>query len=270
MFFPKMRPADIAGQSLKLAATFLGVAMVTVDGAVFSGPLFRDGAKVFVLHAEQEGDGNAILRVLDIGDRAGSEVLDQKANIDYLMARIKDDAGALETLRSQNTDLREILKRQENDNAQLLELVKTANDNCDGYVAKLELMKAALNAANARSVDLNARAVDLNNSLTAINAERVELANSLAIAEGTIQRYTDIVGPLDPPARGINDEIAEQLKLMEAEEPPAPPPVVAGDITVSNAAPGSEDALESILREGSVQDYAFRRLMFLTRGEKSL
>ena len=263
MFFPKMRPAEIAGQSLKLAATFLGVAMVAVDGAVFSGPLFRDGAKVFVLHAEQEGDGNAILRVLDIGDRAGSEVLDQKANIDYLMARIKDDAGALDSLRSQNNDLREIPKRQENDNAQLLELVKTANDNCDAYVAKLDLMKAALDAANAR-------AVDLNNSLSAINAERVELANSLAIAEGTIQRYTDIVGPLDPPARGINDEIAEQLKLMEAEEPPAPPPVVAGDITVSNAAPGSEDALESILREGSIQDYAFRRLMFLTRGEKSL
>lgn len=267
MFFPKMKPGDIVGQSLKLAATFLGVAMVAIDGAVFSGPMFRDGQKVFVLHAEQESDGNAILRVLDIGDRAGSEILDNKAKVDYLMARITDDAAALESRRVRLAEMAETVKALESEKTDLSGRLKLALENCDKLTAmnsaidtewqrvmgeatdQLRLLRVSLESANQRVSDYNAE---------------------LVAANAVIERYIVAVGPLDPePSYGINDEIAEQLRLMEPEEPanlPEAPPVVEPGPAAFDA-PGL--AANTIIRQGSVQDDAFRRLMYLTRGDNS-
>lgn len=271
MFFPMMKPSEIAGQTLKFAAAFLGVAMVAVDGAVFSGPMFRDGQKVFVLHAEQESEGNAVLRVLDIGDRAASEILDNKAKVDYLMARINDDAAALESRRVRLLEMAETVKGLENDKVELLALVKTANDNCDNYARQNSALDAEWQRVMGEATD---QIRLLRVSLEMANQRVSDYNAELVAANAVIERYITAVGPLDPePSRGINDEIAEQMRLMEPEEPanlpdsPEPPPVVEPGPTAFDA-PGL--VANTIVREGSVQDEAFRRLMFLTRGDKVL
>jgi len=236
MFFPKLSPGQMVGQSLDIAATFLGVSMVQIGDAVFAGPLFRDGQNVFLLHSDQQGDGKTVcLRFIDIGDREGTRVLDHTAHIAALTERVIADKQLIAELRK----------------------------NCETLLEQHQI-ECNTGAAHA------ARADRLDRALTELNAERVEIVNRLAIAEAQVQRYADLVGPLDNAFPTINDEIAEQLTLMEAEnEPvaPVPPPVVEPGPAAYDA-PGL--AGETIAREGSVTDHAFRRLMFLTRGDDLL
>jgi len=53
MFLPAVKPSSVTHSTLRLLAQFLGVVMLSIDGVVFSGPLFRDGSKVYILHADQ-------------------------------------------------------------------------------------------------------------------------------------------------------------------------------------------------------------------------
>jgi len=248
MFFPKMAPSQIHGQSLDIAASFIGVAMVQIGDAVFSGPLFRDGDAVYLLHADQQPDGKTVsLRFVDIGDRATTRVLEHTQHIAALTERVIADKQVI-------ADLRASLKSYVSDQG-----------TKDREIADHLRAVAVLQNKNA---DLSGRLASLDLSLTAINAERVELQNRVSLLEGRIQQYVDVVGELEPPL-SINDEIAEQMRLMEPEEiNPAPPPVVTEPGPAAYDAPGLVG--ETIAREGSVVDNAFRRLMFLTRGDVSL
>ena len=247
MFFPKMAPSQIHGQSLDIAASFIGVAMVQIGDAVFSGPLFRDGDAVYLLHADQQPDGKTVsLRFVDIGDRATTRVLEHTQHIAALTERVIADKQVIADLRTK----------------------------CDNLLRENQELCNSGAASNAR-----ANSLDL--SLTAINAERVELQNRVAMLEGQIQQYVDAVGPLDS-RPSINDEIAEQMRLMEPEEiNPAPQPVVEPRNSLygkldgpAEPGPAAYDAPglvgETIARDGSVTDHAFRRLMFLTRGDDLL
>lgn len=238
MFFPKMAPSQIHGQSLVIAASFIGVAMVQIGDAVFSGPLFRDGDSVYLLHSEQHPDGKTVsLRFVDIGDRATTRVLEHTQHIAALTERVISDKQVIADLRA----------------------------TVQSYVAD--------QGAKEREIaGLNARLASLDSSLTDINSERVELQNRVSLLEGRIQQYVEVVGELEPPL-SINDEIAEEMRLMEPEEiNPAPPPVVSD--AKAEPGPAVYDAPglvgETIAREGSVTDHAFRRLMFLTRGDNLL
>ena len=247
MFFPKMQPSQITGQSLQLAATFIGVSMVSIGDAVFAGPLFRDGDRVFLLHADQQPDGKTVsLRFVDIGDRATTRVLEHTAHIAALTERVIADKQTIADLRQKH-------------DAALRELV-------DGTKV-LESARQSLATLQADNAEQAARVASLELSLTAINLDRVEAVNKLVIAEGELSRYVDLVGPLDPMPPTINDEIAEQMKLMEPElddEAPFPPRLTEPG-PAAYVAPGLIG--ETIAREGSTVDNAFRRLMFLTGGK---
>ena len=258
MFFPQMKPSAIVGQSLKFAATFLGVAMVAIDGAVFAGPLFRDGSRVFILQSEQENDDTAVLRVLDIGDRAGTAVIDQKQQIDYLTQRVREDGDLIAALRQ---ELEYVKNYATSAAGEFSEKIADLNGERESLKGDNRLLAAAVETLKTRVSELVAQTADL-------EADKTHLIRELRSAGNDLFRYREAVGPLDQSASGgINDEIAEQLKLMEPEATPAPPPVVSAGPAVSDdhAASGN-----SVGREFSPREYAFRRLQFLTRGDNSL
>lgn len=306
MFFPKLSPSSIVGQSLELAAVFLGVAMVAIDGAVFSGPLLRDGNRVFMLYAEQQPDGQTTeLRCVDIGDRATCKVLDHKQHIDFLTRRINDDIQTILQLRTDLETAYKALKAAEaatsDIRAEALESAKRATDHnqslVDGHEAyrkDAEGRIAELTVANALNVHTIETYKTSLETLQEVHDEsrRVHAAELYAMAirleanERDLARYIEAVGPLDP-APNVNDDIAAQLRLMEPEDEPQtglpsiseiqaeqaeavePPSIVSGDITEARATIDriATDIHPVIAREGSVVDHAFRRLMYLTRGD---
>jgi hypothetical protein len=290
MFFPKMRPGTITGQSLQLLATFLGVAMVAIDGAVFSGPLFRDGNRVFLLHAEQQPDGEtADLRFVDIGDRAASAVIDQKQQIDALTQHIQEQRRVLSENAQTIANLSSAFEGAEKREAAALQ-------DCETYRGRIESLEGT-NASLLRSCE-------------SLQTTVSHWETNFEVQGALLQQYIDAVGPLDPPPN-INDDVQLVLKAIEEEQktetvmlsevveptgtsnvpffvpgappPPPPPPVVSeadrlfnlemarrkiGEVVADGSLmPNLTNAENTIFREGSVVDNPFRRLMFLTRGD---
>lgn len=60
MWFPPIQPSAVAGRSIWLRAYFLGSGAIVENGQVITGPLFRDGAELFMLRSKNEGDMSAL------------------------------------------------------------------------------------------------------------------------------------------------------------------------------------------------------------------
>ena len=217
MFLPNLNPADIVGKTLGIAARFLGVAMVAVDGAVLAGPLFRRDNRVYIVHAEQtEKADSAQLRIVDIGDRATSEVMDQTQAIVALTQRVELDRGVIAKLRDQIAEITENVGTREKE-------LRAVIDALEGQNGALIADNGALRTANAVSAE---RELFNQAQIDAFNGE-------LAAANDRLNRYEALVGPLDPiePVSGINAEIGDQLALLDVVQPP---PVVGSGGETAN------------------------------------
>jgi chromosome segregation ATPase len=181
--------------------------MVSMEGAVFSGPMFSDGNKVFVLHAEGEENGNGSkLRFHQLNGEQTHAVLTQAAQLSLFVEELEK---ARATISSQRQTIANLESAEAGAEKREIELT--------AQLADWQKLADRLATVNEQ---LAAERVNLDATLEQLAADRVALSAQL-------DRYIDAVGPLDAPAPNINDTVQMRLDEIAAEQSdPLPPPVV--------------------------------------------